>query len=306
MPEPGTRQVLSGKTVVLQAACYAPINCAGVKAYVSRCVAERKYTQEQARKELQQVFIPECADDGTYSQVQCHSYTGYCWCVTPNGRPISGTAVAHKTPRCPGQHLNGKVSQVGEIRVWTVESSSEWHWAMSPCLERPPGVRLMKSYPNEKARERQLSTLRATPAKDTEALLTTACVADSSRVWRALRTQRLVAFPEEAAVPERTCRNIASRYPTLWTEQVKSRQNRTSKSSVVGLMCFLQWNFQAESTSAHPGLCVHTGLSDAELGFARALGSVFGPFVPFGTEMAVSLLLSAQDSGQKQLVPTKD
>ncbi|XP_030904450.1 SPARC-related modular calcium-binding protein 2 isoform X3 [Melopsittacus undulatus] len=69
---------------------------------VSRCVAERKYTQEQARKEFQQVFIPECNDDGTYSQVQCHSYTGYCWCVTPNGRPISGTAVAHKTPRCPG------------------------------------------------------------------------------------------------------------------------------------------------------------------------------------------------------------
>uniref|UniRef100_A0A5F8GZ11 SPARC related modular calcium binding 2 n=1 Tax=Monodelphis domestica TaxID=13616 RepID=A0A5F8GZ11_MONDO len=89
---------------------------------VSRCVAERKYTQEQARKEFQQVFIPECNDDGTYSQrslffvkvtkpfeggrgkkVQCHSYTGYCWCVTPNGRPISGTAVAHKTPRCPGR-----------------------------------------------------------------------------------------------------------------------------------------------------------------------------------------------------------
>ncbi|XP_072822345.1 SPARC-related modular calcium-binding protein 2 isoform X3 [Vicugna pacos] len=68
---------------------------------VSRCVAERKYTQEQARKEFQQVFIPECNDDGTYSQVQCHSYTGYCWCVTPNGRPVSGTAVAHKTPRCP-------------------------------------------------------------------------------------------------------------------------------------------------------------------------------------------------------------
>lgn len=36
---------------------------------VSRCVAERKYTQEQARKEFQQVFIPECNDDGTYSQV---------------------------------------------------------------------------------------------------------------------------------------------------------------------------------------------------------------------------------------------
>ncbi|NXG90495.1 SMOC2 protein, partial [Stercorarius parasiticus] len=89
---------------------------------VSRCVAERKYTQEQARKEFQQVFIPECNDDGTYSQVQCHSYTGYCWCVTPNGRPISGTAVAHKTPRCPGKAcLSGQVmtlSQSSRVHLW--------------------------------------------------------------------------------------------------------------------------------------------------------------------------------------------
>lgn len=41
---------------------------------VSRCVAERKYTQEQARKEFQQVFIPECNDDGTYSQVENFSF----------------------------------------------------------------------------------------------------------------------------------------------------------------------------------------------------------------------------------------
>uniref|UniRef100_A0A8D2B4T7 SPARC related modular calcium binding 2 n=1 Tax=Sciurus vulgaris TaxID=55149 RepID=A0A8D2B4T7_SCIVU len=118
---------------------------------VSRCVAERKYTQEQARKELQQVFIPECNDDGTYSQVQCHSYTGYCWCVTPNGRPISGTAVAHKTPRCPGR------------------SDRAANDAAAPALE-------------------------AQPQGDEE--------------------------------------DIASRYPTLWTEQVKSRQNKTNKNSV--------------------------------------------------------------------------
>ncbi|MEQ2185644.1 SPARC- modular calcium-binding protein 2, partial [Goodea atripinnis] len=34
--------------------------------------------------------------------VQCHSYTGYCWCVTPNGRPISGSSVVNKKPRCQG------------------------------------------------------------------------------------------------------------------------------------------------------------------------------------------------------------
>ncbi|XP_075004016.1 SPARC-related modular calcium-binding protein 2 [Calonectris borealis] len=126
---------------------------------VSRCVAERKYTQEQARKEFQQVFIPECNDDGTYNQVQCHSYTGYCWCVTPNGRPISGTAVAHKTPRCPGS-----VSEKLPRR----EGAGKTDDASAPALETQP------------------------------------------------------QGDEE---------DIASRYPTLWTEQVKSRQNKTNKSS---------------------------------------------------------------------------
>uniref|UniRef100_A0AC11D2A3 SPARC related modular calcium binding 2 n=1 Tax=Ovis aries TaxID=9940 RepID=A0AC11D2A3_SHEEP len=127
---------------------------------VSRCVAERKYTQEQARRELQQVFIPECSEDGTYSQIQCHSYTGYCWCVTPNGRPISGTAVAHKTPRCPGS-INEKVPQR--------EGTGKTDDASAPALETQP------------------------------------------------------QGDEE---------DVASRYPTLWTEQVKSRQNKTNKNSV--------------------------------------------------------------------------
>ncbi|XP_044145882.1 SPARC-related modular calcium-binding protein 2-like [Bufo gargarizans] len=125
---------------------------------VSRCVAERKYTQEQARKEFQQVFIPECNDDGTYSEVQCHSYTGYCWCVSPNGRPLSGTAVVHKTPRCPGS-LTEKVSQ----REGTGKADD-----VSVVLETQP------------------------------------------------------QGDEE---------DFASRYPTLWTEQVKSRQNRTHRNS---------------------------------------------------------------------------
>lgn len=57
-------------------------------------------------------------------QVQCHSYTGYCWCVTPNGRPISGTAVAHKTPRCPGKScLAGQV-----VRQYVMNSRVYlWH-----------------------------------------------------------------------------------------------------------------------------------------------------------------------------------
>uniref|UniRef100_A0A4W6FE43 SPARC related modular calcium binding 2 n=1 Tax=Lates calcarifer TaxID=8187 RepID=A0A4W6FE43_LATCA len=44
----------------------------------SRCVAEKKYTEQQAKKLFPQVFVPVCNPDGTYSEVQCHSYTGYC------------------------------------------------------------------------------------------------------------------------------------------------------------------------------------------------------------------------------------
>uniref|UniRef100_K7FKP3 SPARC related modular calcium binding 2 n=1 Tax=Pelodiscus sinensis TaxID=13735 RepID=K7FKP3_PELSI len=146
-------------------------NCKGID--VSRCVAERKYTQEQARKELQQVFIPECNDDGTYSQVQvqCHSYTGYCWCVTPNGRPISGTAVAHKTPRCPG---TGSITEKSPQREGTGNTGTDD--ASAPALETQP-------------------------QGDEEGI------------------------------------DIASRYPTLWTEQVKSRQNKTNKNSGTASSC---------------------------------------------------------------------
>lgn len=44
---------------------------------------------------------PECRSDGTYAPVQCHVETGYCWCVTPQGRPIPDTSTKHDRPRCP-------------------------------------------------------------------------------------------------------------------------------------------------------------------------------------------------------------
>uniref|UniRef100_A0A2K5D2J3 SPARC related modular calcium binding 2 n=1 Tax=Aotus nancymaae TaxID=37293 RepID=A0A2K5D2J3_AOTNA len=175
---------------------------------VSRCVAERKYTQEQARKEFQQVFIPECNGDGTYSQVQCHSYTGYCWCVTPNGRPISGTAVAHKTPRCPGRsdvpfHMEGLKGTVS-LQIFSVLNSDD---AAAPALETQP------------------------------------------------------QGDEE---------DIASRYPTLWTEQVKSRQNKTNKNSgktvpdvaltCVQKMVFLGVGAPGVRFSWWPALCLNVHL----------------------------------------------
>ncbi|XP_047459948.1 SPARC-related modular calcium-binding protein 2 isoform X2 [Mugil cephalus] len=122
----------------------------------SRCVAEKKYTEQQAKKLFPQVFVPVCNPDGTYSEVQCHSYTGYCWCVTPNGRPISGSAVANKKPRCQGSK-------------------------------------------QERATTRE-------PGK-----------ADDTGV---------VVDPQPAGDDE----DIISQYPTLWTEQVRSRQNNRTRA----------------------------------------------------------------------------
>ncbi|XP_016085597.1 SPARC-related modular calcium-binding protein 2 [Sinocyclocheilus grahami] len=124
----------------------------------SRCVAEKKYTEQQAKKLFPQVFVPVCNPDGTYSEVQCHSYTGYCWCVTPSGRPISGSAVANKKPQCQGSKKD-KVNP------------------KEPGKSDPP----------------TFFAVETQPSADEE--------------------------------------DIISQYPTLWTEQVRSRQNRTRTQS---------------------------------------------------------------------------
>lgn len=46
-------------------------------------------------------------------QVQCHTYTGYCWCVTPDGKPISGSSVQNKTPVCSGTVGRGGKNEKG-------------------------------------------------------------------------------------------------------------------------------------------------------------------------------------------------
>ncbi|XP_058805894.1 SPARC-related modular calcium-binding protein 2 isoform X2 [Phymastichus coffea] len=50
---------------------------------------------------------PDCRADGTYSPIQCHAETGYCWCVSPKGRPIQNTSVKGARPRCNRVKNNG-------------------------------------------------------------------------------------------------------------------------------------------------------------------------------------------------------
>ncbi|XP_069494981.1 SPARC-related modular calcium-binding protein 1 isoform X4 [Ambystoma mexicanum] len=68
----------------------------------SKCRVERAQALELAKKPQEGVFIPECNENGSFTQVQCHTYTGYCWCVSQDGKPISGTSAQNKTPVCSG------------------------------------------------------------------------------------------------------------------------------------------------------------------------------------------------------------
>ncbi|XP_040188357.1 SPARC-related modular calcium-binding protein 1 isoform X3 [Rana temporaria] len=77
----------------------------------SKCRLERTQALEQAKKPQEAVFIPECNEDGSFTQVQCHTYTGYCWCVTPDGKPVSGSSVQNKTPVCSGSVTDKPSSQ---------------------------------------------------------------------------------------------------------------------------------------------------------------------------------------------------
>lgn len=68
----------------------------------SKCRVERSQALEQARRPQESMFVPECNEDGTFAQVQCHTLTGYCWCVTSDGKPVSGSSVHNRTPVCSG------------------------------------------------------------------------------------------------------------------------------------------------------------------------------------------------------------
>ncbi|XP_060072241.1 SPARC-related modular calcium-binding protein 1-like isoform X2 [Ylistrum balloti] len=66
----------------------------------TKCMQEREEAQAIARKPTLGIFIPECEQDGSYAEIQCHAATGYCWCVTNDGKPIAGTSISGKRAPC--------------------------------------------------------------------------------------------------------------------------------------------------------------------------------------------------------------
>ena len=49
-------------------------------------------------------FVPSCERNGSFSQVQCHGSTGFCWCVdTTTGQP-QGDGMRGERPECEGSN----------------------------------------------------------------------------------------------------------------------------------------------------------------------------------------------------------
>ncbi len=65
-----------------------------------KCVEQRRQTLELKGTSKGASYIPDCKDDGTFEEVQCHAGTGYCWCVTSDGKPIPGSSVKGQQIRC--------------------------------------------------------------------------------------------------------------------------------------------------------------------------------------------------------------
>ena len=53
---------------------------------------------------MDDAFVPECKQDGSYSDMQCFEHEGFakqCWCVTSDGQEIKGTRMSDgQTPNC--------------------------------------------------------------------------------------------------------------------------------------------------------------------------------------------------------------
>ncbi|XP_072895083.1 nidogen-2 [Hemitrygon akajei] len=84
---------------------------------------ERLETERNQRGPLVGLYIPQCDDEGNFRPMQCHSSTGYCWCVYENGQEVPGTRTAPGTgqPRC-GEPANERPKSVCQQHRERVES----------------------------------------------------------------------------------------------------------------------------------------------------------------------------------------
>ena len=64
---------------------------------VTKC--QKEYLDATSGPPLLGRFVPTCRADGSYAPVQCHGSTGFCWCVTKDGKEIPNTRIRGR-PKC--------------------------------------------------------------------------------------------------------------------------------------------------------------------------------------------------------------
>ena len=71
---------------------------------MTKCFQEREEARSSGSrsKNTKDVFIPSCKSDGTFAEIQCHKASGYCWCVSNEGKPFPGTSTKNSKPNCRG------------------------------------------------------------------------------------------------------------------------------------------------------------------------------------------------------------
>lgn len=60
----------------------------------TKCQEERRTAIfDLSQRPGHETYTPFCKADGSFTAMQCHNGTGYCWCVTPEGKPIPNSSV---------------------------------------------------------------------------------------------------------------------------------------------------------------------------------------------------------------------
>ena len=60
---------------------------------------QKEYLEATSGPALVGRFIPKCRADGSYAPMQCYGSTGFCWCVTKDGKEIPDTKI-RGIPKC--------------------------------------------------------------------------------------------------------------------------------------------------------------------------------------------------------------
>ncbi|XP_069182676.1 SPARC-related modular calcium-binding protein 1 isoform X2 [Procambarus clarkii] len=109
-----------------------------------KCLDERAAKLEQLANG-EKVYVPNCEPDGSYSLVQCHNFTLYCWCARLDGKFIPDTIQQKYPPQCrdqtpppePEPPQPGKWNTVGRPRVPAVHTLMSLSTATPAARPRP-------------------------------------------------------------------------------------------------------------------------------------------------------------------------